>query len=151
MEGADGDLLGHGRDVADRVLAALGLDLPRGEGGDLVDEVVGVDHRALPGLHLAGGQVDHAVGEVVEVRGPVEAEALQDLEEDLEVVLLLVADHVDQAVVGPVLVAVDGGLRHIHDLHKTPNLLIGDLDSATDAEINGVIADGIEVRQFPVG
>jgi thiamine pyrophosphokinase len=45
-------------------------------------------------------------------------------------------------------IAVDGGLRHLRNLYKTPGLLIGDLDSATTAEVEGAIAQGIEVRRF---
>ena len=45
-------------------------------------------------------------------------------------------------------IAVDGGLRHLRNLYKTPGLLIGDLDSATTAEVEGAIAQGIEVRRY---
>lgn len=45
-------------------------------------------------------------------------------------------------------IAVDGGLRHLRNLYKTPGMLIGDLDSATAAEVEGAIAQGIEVRRY---
>jgi len=45
-------------------------------------------------------------------------------------------------------IAVDGGLRHLRNLNKTPGLLIGDLDSATTAEVAGASDQGIEVRRY---
>jgi thiamine pyrophosphokinase len=45
-------------------------------------------------------------------------------------------------------IAVDGGLRNLRNLYKTPGLLIGDLDSATTAEVEGAAAQGIEVRRY---
>jgi thiamine pyrophosphokinase len=45
-------------------------------------------------------------------------------------------------------IAVDGGLRHLRNLYKTPDLLIGDLDSATTAEVEGASMQGIEVRRY---
>lgn len=47
-------------------------------------------------------------------------------------------------------IAVDGGLRPLRNLYKTPGLLIGDLDSVTTAEVEAAIAQGIEVRRYPV-
>jgi thiamine pyrophosphokinase len=47
-------------------------------------------------------------------------------------------------------IAVDGGLRHLRNLNKTPTLLIGDLDSLTPAEVEAAEAQGIEVRRFKV-
>ena len=46
-------------------------------------------------------------------------------------------------------IAVDGGLRRLRNLYKTPGLVIGDLDSATSAEVAGAEAQGIEVRRYP--
>lgn len=48
------------------------------------------------------------------------------------------------------LVAVDGGLRHMTRLELTPNLIIGDLDSAQPEEVENFRALGVEVRQYPV-
>ena len=49
-----------------------------------------------------------------------------------------------------VYIAVDGGLRHLRGLGKTPALLIGDLDSLTAAEVEEAEAQGVEVRRFKV-
>ncbi len=46
-------------------------------------------------------------------------------------------------------IAVDGGLRRLRNLYKTPGLVIGDFDSATAAEVAGAEAQGIEVRRYP--
>lgn len=48
------------------------------------------------------------------------------------------------------LIAVDGGLRHLKTLGLTPALLIGDLDSVTAAEVAELEARGVEVRRFSV-
>lgn len=45
-------------------------------------------------------------------------------------------------------IAVDGGLRNLRNLYITPGLLIGDLDSATTAEVEGAVAQEIEVRRY---
>ena len=47
-------------------------------------------------------------------------------------------------------IAVDGGLRRLRNLYKTPGLVIGNLDSATAAEVSGAETQGIEVRRYPV-
>lgn len=47
------------------------------------------------------------------------------------------------------LVAVDGGLKHIERLGKTPHLVIGDLDSADSEQIQNLRAQGVEIRTFP--
>ncbi len=47
-------------------------------------------------------------------------------------------------------IAVDGGLRHLRNLYKTPGLLIGDLDSISAADVEGALAQGIEVKRYPV-
>ena len=48
------------------------------------------------------------------------------------------------------LIAVDGGLRHLRNLYKTPQLLIGDLDSVTADEVSQAEAQGIEIRRFKI-
>ena len=48
------------------------------------------------------------------------------------------------------IIAADGGARLCRRAHLCPNLLIGDLDSLTPAEIAELRAEGAEVRQFPV-
>ena len=48
-----------------------------------------------------------------------------------------------------VLIAVDGGLRHLTQHHLTPNRIIGDLDSAEPAEVEKFRAKGVAVDQYP--
>lgn len=48
------------------------------------------------------------------------------------------------------LVAVDGGLRHLEALSLPPDLLIGDLDSVTPAQLKGITASQTEVIRFPI-
>lgn len=48
------------------------------------------------------------------------------------------------------LVAVDGGLRHLDAMGFPPDLLIGDLDSVTPAQIQGLIGSQTEVIRFSI-
>lgn len=50
---------------------------------------------------------------------------------------------------GDYLVGVDGGLNHLINLGLSPNLIIGDLDSADPANVKNLAAQGVEVREFP--
>ena len=51
--------------------------------------------------------------------------------------------------VGDYIIAADGGARLCRRARLRPNLLIGDLDSLTSAEIAELRAEGVEVRQYP--
>ncbi len=48
-----------------------------------------------------------------------------------------------------ILVAVDGGLRHIHNLGLKPDIIIGDLDSADPDQVNDWQGKGVKVLSFP--
>lgn len=48
------------------------------------------------------------------------------------------------------LVAVDGGLRHLETLGVIPDLLIGDLDSVTPAQLERLSGGKTRVLKFPV-
>ncbi|MFW5714516.1 MAG: thiamine diphosphokinase [Brevefilum sp.] len=47
------------------------------------------------------------------------------------------------------LIAVDGGLRHLVNLLLSPNLIIGDLDSANPESVDQFIKQNVEVRRYP--
>jgi thiamine pyrophosphokinase len=47
------------------------------------------------------------------------------------------------------LIAVDGGLSHVTQHGMTPNLIIGDLDSADPTEVEKFRAQGVTVQKFP--
>ena len=47
------------------------------------------------------------------------------------------------------LVAVDGGLRHLTALNRTPHLLIGDLDSVDEQLLPDLEAQGVQIMRFP--
>jgi len=50
---------------------------------------------------------------------------------------------------GDLLVAVDGGLRHLSAMGLTPMVIIGDLDSITADQEAEVIRSGCQVLRFP--
>ncbi len=48
-----------------------------------------------------------------------------------------------------ILIAVDGGLRHLVTLGLTPDLILGDLDSANPADVARLESQGVPVRRYP--
>ena len=84
----------------------------------LLDKVVGVNHGALAGLHLALGEFDHAVGEVVYLVRPAESELGEYELQHLEVVVLLVADHVDMGVEAVFLEPLLGRAEVLGDIDR---------------------------------
>lgn len=57
---------------------------------------------------------------------------------------------IDQINQDDYLIAVDGGLGHMTRLVLTPDLIIGDLDSANEQDVAKFQAQGVEVNKFPV-
>jgi thiamine pyrophosphokinase len=47
------------------------------------------------------------------------------------------------------MIAVDGGLQHMVNLGLTPDLIIGDFDSAAPRDVQHFESRGVEVRRFP--
>ena len=83
----------------------------------LVHQLVGVNHRAFARFHLSVRQLHHSVGEVHEVLAPAESQFVEQDGQHLEVVVLLVAHHVDHLVDRVVLETEFGSadvLSHIH-------------------------------------
>ena len=48
-----------------------------------------------------------------------------------------------------VLIAVDGGLRHLVTLGLTPDLILGDLDSANPSDVQKFEKSGVPVQRYP--
>jgi thiamine pyrophosphokinase len=51
---------------------------------------------------------------------------------------------------GDLLVAADGGLRHIYSLGLQPHWLIGDLDSVSAEDVQNLSSSGVRILRFPV-
>lgn len=50
---------------------------------------------------------------------------------------------------GDLIIAVDGGLRHVLACGRIPDLLLGDLDSVEPPQVTQLETLGIEIRRFP--
>ena len=48
-----------------------------------------------------------------------------------------------------VVIAADGGARHAHAIGILPSIVIGDLDSLTEAEVQDFIDRGVRILRFP--
>ena len=86
-------------------------------GNHLVHKIIGINHSALTRLHLALRKLYHTIGEVHKVLAPLESELVEQKRKHLEVVVLLIAHHVDHLVDGIVLIAEFCStdiLSHIH-------------------------------------
>jgi thiamine pyrophosphokinase len=62
-----------------------------------------------------------------------------------------VADHsviANQIRKPDLLIAVDGGLKHLQKIQKSPHILIGDLDSISERQIHQFEKKRIEIRKF---
>ena len=100
----------------------VGLAHPGGvfrrHGNHAFHQVVGIHHSAFAGFHLAGGELHHAVGEMVDPFSPVVGQLFPENQlEHVEMVVLLVAHHVDHAAGMEFVVAGQGGaeiLRHVY-------------------------------------
>ncbi|MDI6687319.1 MAG: thiamine diphosphokinase [Desulfobacterales bacterium] len=47
------------------------------------------------------------------------------------------------------IIAADGGLHHCRSLGITPDVVIGDIDSLTEDDINGLQIAGVEIIRYP--
>ena len=47
------------------------------------------------------------------------------------------------------IICADGGMRHALDLHLTPNLIIGDMDSAEKEQLRALQKSGVSIELFP--
>ena len=48
------------------------------------------------------------------------------------------------------IISVDGGAEHLRKMNITPNILIGDFDSANSEDLNYFIGQGIDTYKFPI-
>ena len=87
-----------------------------GGGNHVAHQLIGVDHGALAGFHFAGGQVHHAVAEVMDGVGVGLAQLFEGGLQHLHVVVLLVGDDVDAAVVAKILVLELGRAQVLGDV-----------------------------------
>ena len=47
------------------------------------------------------------------------------------------------------VVCADGGIRHLREIDKSPNILLGDLDSVSKKDLEFVKSKNIEIHKFP--
>lgn len=47
------------------------------------------------------------------------------------------------------LVAADGGVRHCLAMGRVPHALVGDLDSVTPETVEGLCAQGVQIKHYP--
>ena len=66
-------------------------------------QVVGINHRPFTTLHLTVRQLHHTIGEVGEFLAPLESQTIEQDREHLEVIVLLVAHHIDHLIDGEIL------------------------------------------------
>ena len=71
-------------------------------------QIVCVNHGAFTALHLTVGEFDHTIREVHEALAPFKAETVEEEREDLEVIVLLIAHHINHLVDGIVAEAEFG-------------------------------------------
>ena len=75
------------------------------------NEIVGIHNRSFTRFHLSVWQFDHAIAEVIDLVGPREAKLAEYEFQYFEVVVLLVADDIDEAFCPEVVVAQLGGAQ----------------------------------------
>ena len=63
-----------------------------------------------------------------------------DLNADDKSILLLQSGYI---------IAVDGGLRHLRRLERLPDILIGDLDSVKEADLEWCQTGGVRIEHYP--
>ena len=71
----------------------------------LIHQIIGINHGAFTGFHLTVREFDHTVREMHKFLTEGESETVEQYRQYLEVVLLLVAHHIDHLVDGEVLEA----------------------------------------------
>jgi len=115
--------------IINQGFAFLCLDFLAGQRRKGVYQLICIDYSPFPALHLPVRQVDHAVGEMMQVLGPVITKPIKDIEKNPEMVLLFAGHDVNEGIKRPILVAHDGRpnvLGHIEtgSILAKQNLLI---------------------------
>jgi len=55
----------------------------------------------------------------------------------------------ERILAGSVIIAADGGLQHIRKMEMIPDVVIGDLDSVTNADLEWLKANSVEIIRYP--